>query len=170
MKLNIGLIFLLAVPFCCNAQSAPQNISPAQLQALIDLPIQQHNKQRETYKASLKPAYERQTASGEDCKTEAAQGQQPYNIYLGKVEERADDDYAIFYNNLQLLCLSQDQLRTLQASEKAWRAYLETMAAATHASWPEGTGAPGFATEVHIVLVRNRMRELHKVYGLNISQ
>jgi hypothetical protein len=36
--------------------------------------------------------------------------------------------------------------------------------------WPNGTGAPGFAGEVHLSLVRDHMRELHEIYGLNIAQ
>ena len=35
---------------------------------------------------------------------------------------------------------------------------------------PDGTGAPGFAAEVYLSLVRNHMRELNEIYGQNISQ
>ena len=104
------------------------------------------------------------------CKAESKPGQQPYNICIGQAEERADNDFAIFYNNLQMLCHDQDQLATLQASEKAWQIYRDTIVKATHGSWPNGTGAPGFAGEVHLSLVRDHMRELHEIYGLNIAQ
>jgi uncharacterized protein YecT (DUF1311 family) len=110
------------------------------------------------------------TISGKDCEVEAKLGQQPYNICMGEADEQADRDYATFYNNLQLLCHDQDQLRTLQSSEKAWQTYRDAMAKATDSSWPEGTGAPGFAGEVRLLLLRNRMRELYKIYGLNITQ
>jgi hypothetical protein len=41
---------------------------------------------------------------------------------------------------------------------------------ATNAAWPSGTGAPGFAGEVYLRLVRDRMKELYEIHGLNISQ
>jgi hypothetical protein len=41
--------------------------------------------------------------SDKACEVEANQGQQPYNICMGKAEEQIDEDYASFYNNLQLL-------------------------------------------------------------------
>ena len=171
MKLSPGIIFLLAVPICCNAQTTPENISPARLQAIIDLPLNKAVEQRAIYKVPLKSAYERQmTMSHEDCEAEVSQGQQPYNICMGKANEQTDRDYATFYNNLQLLCHDQDQLRTLQSSEQAWRMYRDAMGKATYASWPEGTGAPGFAGEVSLLLMRNRMRELYKIYGLNVTQ
>jgi uncharacterized protein YecT (DUF1311 family) len=108
--------------------------------------------------------------SDKACEVEANQGQQPYNICMGKAEEQIDEDYASFYNNLQLLCHDQEQLRTLQSSEKVWLTYLDAMEKATQASWSEGTGASGFASEVHLLLMRNRMRELYKIYSLNIAQ
>jgi hypothetical protein len=58
----------------------------------------------------------------------------------------------------------------MQASEKAWKMYKESALRATHASWPDGSGASGFAAEVYLSLVRDRMRELDKIYGLNIAQ
>lgn len=171
MKLSLVVIFLLAVPALCNAQSTPENISPSRLQAIIDLPLNEAIKQREIYKAPLKSAFERQMAmSDKDCEAEAKRGQQPYNICIGKAEEQTDNDYSSFYNNLQLLCHDQDQLRTLQSSELAWQTYRDAMGTATHASWSEGSGASGFAGEVHLLLLRNRMRELYKIYGLNVAQ
>jgi uncharacterized protein YecT (DUF1311 family) len=107
---------------------------------------------------------------GKDCQPESEQGQQPYNICVGQASEQADKDFAVFYNNLQLLCHDQDQLITMQASEKAWKMYKESALRATHASWPDGSGASGFAAEVYLSLVRDRMRELDKIYGLNIAQ
>jgi hypothetical protein len=164
MKLNLVVVFLLAMPAFGSAQVTPEDISPSRLQTITV-------RQRETYKEPLKSAYARQMSlSDKDCRVEMNQGQQPYNICMGRANEQSDNDYAIFYNNLQLLCHDQDQLKTLQASEKVWRTYLHAMGEATHASWPEGTGAPGFAGEVSALLVRNRMRELDKIYGLNISQ
>jgi hypothetical protein len=62
MKANLGIIFLLAVSALCNAQTMPKNISPSQLQAIIDLPPSEAVKQREIYKVPLKFAYERQMA------------------------------------------------------------------------------------------------------------
>jgi uncharacterized protein YecT (DUF1311 family) len=107
---------------------------------------------------------------GKDRQAESEQGQQPYNICMGQVSERVDTDYAIFYNNLQMLCHDQDELTTLHASEKAWKIYEDSALKATHAAWPDGTGASGFASEVYLSLVRDRMRELHEIYGLNIAQ
>jgi uncharacterized protein YecT (DUF1311 family) len=105
-----------------------------------------------------------------DCQAESQQGQQPYNICMGQAEQQADNDLALFYNNLQMLCHDLDQLTTLQASEKAWRLYRDSLITATHAAWPDGSGAPGFASQVRLSLVRDRMRELHEIYGLNIAQ
>ena len=171
MKLNLVMVFLLAVPALGSAQVAPQNISPSRLQTILGLPDDEAVRQRAVYKEPLKSAYEHQMSlSDKDCRVEMDQGQQPYNICTGRADEQARNDYAIFYNNLQLLCHDQDQLKTLQASERIWRTYLHSMGEATHASWPEGTGAPGFAGEVSLLLVRNRMRELNKIYGLNITQ
>ena len=171
MKFNLVIVFLLTVPVFGSAQVTPAHISPSRLQAILELPLNEAVRQRAMYKEPLKSAYERQMSlSDKDCRVEIDQGQQPYNICIGRANEQADNDYAIFYNNLQLLCHDQDQLKTLQASEKVWRTYLHAMGEATHASWPEGTGAPGFAGEVSALLVRDRMRELDKIYGLNISQ
>jgi uncharacterized protein YecT (DUF1311 family) len=140
------------------------------LQAIIGLPLNQAVKQRETYKGPLKSAYERQiSVEGKDCQAEI-KWQQPYNICIGRASEHAEEDYAIFYNNLQMLCHDQDQLTTLQASEKAWQMYENSAMKATRASWPDGTGAPGFAGQVNLSLVRDRMRELDEIYGLNIAQ
>ena len=165
----VAILVLLPAPICCTGQATPENISPSRLQAILDLPLSKAVDERATYKVPLKSAYQRQM-SDKDCAVEISQGQQPYNICIGKADEQADREYATFYNNLQLLCHDQDQLRTLQSSEQVWRTYREAMAKATDASWPEGTGAPGFAGEVYLLLLRNRMRELYKIYGLNISQ
>lgn len=171
MKLRLAIVFLLAVPVICNAQTTAENISPSRLQAIIDLPLGKAVQERAIYKVPLKSAYERQMAvQNKDCEAGANQGQQPYNICMGKADEKTDRDYAIFYNNLQLLCHDQDQLRTLQSSEQVWRTYRDAMEKAGNASWPGGTGASGFASEVHLLLVRNRMRELYTIYGLNIAQ
>ncbi len=108
--------------------------------------------------------------TGKDCQAESQKGQQPYNICMGQACQHADEDNAIFYNNLQLLCHDQDQLTTLQAFEKAWRIYKESAIKATHAAWPDGTGASGFASQVYLSMVRDHMRELDEIYGLNIAQ
>jgi uncharacterized protein YecT (DUF1311 family) len=105
-----------------------------------------------------------------DCQTEDDRGQQQYNICMGQADEEADKDFAIFYNNLQMLCHDQDQLATLQDSEKTWKIYSESAMKAARAAWPNGTGAPGFAGQVYLSLVRDYMRELNEIYGLNISQ
>jgi uncharacterized protein YecT (DUF1311 family) len=161
MKLHLVIIFSLAVPAISSAQSVPEDISPSRLQAILGLPLNEAIKQRAIYKEPLRSAYERQISmSNKDCSVEINQGQQPYNICIGRAAEQTDNDYAIFYNNLQLLCHDQDQLKTLQDSEKVWRTYRDALEKATHASWPEGTGAPGFGGEVYLLLVRNRMREL----------
>jgi uncharacterized protein YecT (DUF1311 family) len=171
MKFKASVILLLALPAFCCAQTTTQSISPAQLQAVIGLPLNQAVKQRETYKRPLKSAYERQTSMiGKDCQAESRQGQQPYNICMGQANEQADKDFAIFYNNLQMLCNDQDQLTTLQASEKAWQMYKDSAMKAAHASWPDGTGASGFAGEVYLSLVRDHIHELDEIYGLNIAQ
>jgi uncharacterized protein YecT (DUF1311 family) len=171
MKLILGFFFLLSVPIYGHTQTTPKDISPSRLQSIIDLPLNEAIKQRAIYKVPLKSAYARQLAmSDKACEVEANQGQQPYNICMGKAEEQIDEDYASFYNNLQLLCHDQEQLRTLRSSEKVWLTYLDAMEKATQASWSEGTGASGFASEVHLLLMRNRMRELYKIYSLNIAQ
>ena len=98
------------------------DISRSQLQAVIGLPLSQAVTQRETFKEPLRSAYQRQISRiDKDCQAESQQGQQPYNICMGQVEQQADNDFALFYNNLQMLCHDQDQLTTLQASEKVWR-------------------------------------------------
>jgi uncharacterized protein YecT (DUF1311 family) len=170
MKRLILLLFAFAV-ISGQAQMGPQNISSAQLQVLLDLPLDQAIQRRNTYKGPLKAAYARQIALiGKDCQTEMAQGQQPYNICMGQADEEADRDYATFYNNLQWLCHDGEQLKTLQSSQTAWKAYQESAMNAASAAWSSGTGAPGFAGEVYLTLLRDNMRELHKIYGLNISQ
>src|SRR5690348_10231024 len=135
MKSSLGILLMLTLPICCNAQTKPENIPPSRLQAILDSP-DEGVAQRETYKVPLKSAYERQMGLSEkDCHAEADQGQQPYNICMGNAEQQADKDYATFYNNLQLLCHDQDQLKALQSSEQAWRIYLDAMEKAAHAAW-----------------------------------
>jgi uncharacterized protein YecT (DUF1311 family) len=172
MKVSWLILCSLAVPLFCRAQQHPnQDISPAQLQAVIGLPLGQAVEQREMYKAPLKAAYDRQIAmTGKDCQAESKSGQQPFNICMGQADGQADRDFAVFYRNLQMLCHSQDQLSTLQASQRAWLTYADSAMKAAHASWPDGSGAPGFAAGVYLGLVRNRMRELMEIYGLNVSQ
>jgi uncharacterized protein YecT (DUF1311 family) len=172
MNGRLGVILLLAFSAtCCHAQATPVDISRSQLQAVIGLPLSQAVTRRETFKEPLRSAYQRQISRiDKDCQDESQQGQQGYNICMGHAEQQADSDFALFYNNLQMLCHDQDQLTTLQASEKAWRLYRESVAKATHAAWAEGSGAPGFASQVQLSLVRDRMGELHEIYGLNIAQ
>jgi uncharacterized protein YecT (DUF1311 family) len=175
MNRLIICVTLLSSSMLCSGQtanqSAPQDIVPGRLQSILDLPLAQSVEQRQQYKSPLKAAYERQLALGDkDCQTESNQGQQPYNICIGKANEQADADFAVFYNNLQMLCHDQNQLATLQASQHSWQQYRDSAMKAATAAWPNGTGAPGFAGEVYLSLVRNRMKELYKIYGLNISQ
>jgi uncharacterized protein YecT (DUF1311 family) len=166
MKLSAGIFILLAMPILGNAQPTPEDISPSRLQALIDLPLNEAVKQRAMYKVPLKSAYEHQMAMADkDCEAEANEGQQPYNTCIRNSAEQTDKDYATFYNYLQLLCHDQEQLRTLQSSERAWHTFRDEMEKTAQASWSEGSGASGFAGEVHLLLVRNRMRELYKIYG-----
>jgi uncharacterized protein YecT (DUF1311 family) len=162
-------LLFLALTSSGNAQTKPHDISSKQLQTVIGLPLNQAVKQREQYKTPLRAAYKRQIdLPDKDC--DSVQGQQPYNICMGKADQQADQDFAVFYNNLQMLCHDQTQLKTLQASEEAWRVYKESTMKAASASWPNGTGASGFAGEVYLSMVRDRMRELHEICGLNISQ
>ena len=171
MKFKAAVMLVAALPVFCYAQTTTQDISPAQLRAIIDLPLNQAVQQRETYKGPLKSAYERQISMlGKDCQAEAEQGQQPYNICMGQASKQADKDHAILYNNLQMLCHDQDQLTTLHASETAWKIYEDSALKATRAAWSNGTGASGFASQVYLSLVRDRMRELDEIYGLNIAQ
>jgi hypothetical protein len=83
----LSLLVLAMRP--CNAQTSPQNISSAQLQVLLNLPLDQAVQHRNTYKELLTTAYSRQIAlDGRDCQTEAAKGQQSYNIcmvWIGRV-------------------------------------------------------------------------------------
>ncbi len=171
LRLAVFLLLVLALPAIFYGQTKPEDISLSQLQSVISLPLSQAVKQREVYKEPLKAAYERQIAMTEkDCEAESKQGQQPYNICMGKASEQADNDSAIFYNNLQMLCHDQDQLTTLQASEKVWMSYRDSVMKATHASWPDGSGASGFTSLVYLSLVRDHMSELDEIYGLNIGQ
>ncbi len=171
MKFKTAVLLVAASPVLCYAQPTTQDISSAQLQAVIDLPLDQAVQKRETYKGLLKAAYQRQVSMlGKDCEAEADQGQQPYNICMGEASKQPDEDFAIFYNNLQMLCHDQDELATLQASEKAWKMYEDSALKATQAAWSDGSGASGFYSEVYLSLVRDHMRELHKIYGLNIAQ
>jgi uncharacterized protein YecT (DUF1311 family) len=171
MKVLSLILCGLAVPLFCRGQHPPEDISPAQLQTVIGLPLRQAVERRETYKAPLKTAYDRQIAmTGKDCEAESKSGQQPYNVCMGEADVQADKDFAVFYRNLQMLCGNQEELSTLQASERAWQAYADAAMKATHANWPEGSGAPGFAAQVYLSLVRNHMRELNEIYGLNIAQ
>ena len=154
-----------------RAQNGVRNISATELQKIKGGEIGQAVKARETYKVPLNEAYVRQMGQvGKDCQKQSDQGQQTYNLCMGRAGAEADKDFALFYNNLQMLCHDQAQLATLQTSEVAWLAYEQSSMKATHASWPDGTGAPGFAGQVYLSLVRDRMRELDEIYGLNIAQ
>ncbi len=66
--------------------------------------------------------------------------------------------------------MTQDELTTLQVSHKAWLSYEESAMKAAHAAWPDGSGAPGFAAQVYLSLLRDHMRELNEIYGLNVAQ
>jgi len=170
MRCATPLLFVLAV-LPGHAQISPKNVSSAQLQALLDLPLDQAVQRRNTYKGPLRAAYSHQSALvGKDCQAEATQGQQPFNICMGHADEQAERDYSTFYDNLQMLCHDQEQLKTLQNSEENWMAYRESAMKAVHAAWPDGTGAPGFAGQVYLSLIRDYMKELHEIYDLNISQ
>ena len=171
MKFRTAVLQVAALPMFCYAQPTTQDISPAQLHAVIDLPLDQTVHKRETIKGPLKAAYQRQISMlGKDCEAEADEGQQPYNICMGHASEQADKDYAIFYNSLQMLCHDQGQLSTLQASEKAWKIYEDSALKATQAAWSDGSGASGFYGEVYLLLVRDHMRDLQEIFGLNIAQ
>ena len=167
MKLVIGSLIAITLSVFCAAQSAAQDISREQLQTIISLPLNQAVKQREPYKLPLKSAYDRQVAAiGHDCQAENKEGQQPYNVCMGTATGYADNDFAIFYKNLQMLCHDPGELTTLQSAHRAWLSYREK---ALEAARLGGTGAPGFAAGVYLSLVRDHMRELYEIYGLNIS-
>jgi uncharacterized protein YecT (DUF1311 family) len=169
MKCIALALLVLNCSCLCVAQDSARDISPSQLQSILSLPLDQAIQQREPYKVRLNDAYQKQIAlTGKDCLTE--QGQQSYNICMGTASQQGDSDLATFYNNLQMLCHTQSQLLTMQASQAAWNVYKDSTMKAAFASWPAGTGAPGFAGEVYLTLQRDRMRELHQIYALNISQ
>jgi uncharacterized protein YecT (DUF1311 family) len=169
MKFAALLTLALFMSARCNGQTSVKTVSLNELQSVIGLPLSQAVAAREVYKKPLKAALARQAGqAGTACQTAA--GQQPYNVCMGKEDEMADSDFAIFYNNLQMLCHDEDQLLTLQQSEKQWKAYSDSAMKATRAAWPDGTGAPGFAAQIYLCLVRDYMRELSEIYGLNISQ
>ena len=169
--MKIATLFSLAVILSarCNAQLSVKTVSPGELQSVNGLPLNQAVAAREVYKKRLKVAFGRQMGqAGKDC--QATSGQQPYNVCMGKADEAADRDLATFYNNLQMLCHNQDQLLTLQQSEKHWEVYSDSAMKATRAAWPSGTGASGFASQVHLSLVRDYMKQLYEIYSLNIAQ
>lgn len=169
MKCRVFVLLMFASAACSYAQTVPQNISPTQLQAVLDLPPGQAVARRETYKPPLRAAYARQMALvSKDC--EDVQGQQPYNICMGRADEQADEDFAAFYNNLQMLCHDQNQLATLQAFQATWLGYRGSAMKVTRTVWPNGTAAPGVEGRVYLSLVRNQMRLLDEIYDLNISQ
>lgn len=147
----------------------PQDIPAAQLQVILALPLGQAVQQRQLYKPPLQAALASQREpAGKTCGNAA--GQQPYNLCMGQADQQADADYAVFYNNLQLLCHSQQQLTALQASERAWLAYKASAMHAAEVSWPDGTGAPGMHGQVYLALIRQRMLLLSSIYDLNITQ
>ena len=169
-KITVWL-FLMMAAITCSAQEGKQNVAPAQLQKVLDLPLTQAVQRRILYKEPLKLVYSRQMAlAGKDCQAEAAAGQQPYNICIGAAAEEADKDYVTFYNNLQMLCHDQKELSALQSSETSWAAYRESALKAADVCWPEGTGAPGFRGQVYLSLLRDRMRELDEIFQLRITQ
>lgn len=168
-SIMVGALVAVAFPVFFRAQAKSEDISPAEVQALLNLPLSQAIKQRDTYKGPVKFAYDRQNAmTGKDCQSE--QGQQPYNVCMGEAVEQAEKDLAIFYRNLQMLCHSQDQLATLQTMDKAWLSYEESGMKAAHAAWPDGSGAPAFASHVHLSFIRDHMREMKELFALNLFQ
>ena len=169
MKLAALLTLALFMSVRCNGQTSVKTVSLNELQSVIGLPLSQAVAAREVYKKPLKAALARQAGkAGTVCQTTS--GQQPYNVCMGKEDETADSDFAIFYNNLQMLCHDQNQLLTLQQSEKQWKAYSDSTMKATRAAWPDGTAAPGVAGQVYLSLVRDYMRLLDEIFDLNISQ
>ena len=171
MKVVTAALWLFALPACCVAQAPTKDVSTAQLQAVLDLPLGQAVARREVYKVPLKAAYERQMALvGKDCTAASDQGQQPYNICMGHEGVQADADFASFYDNLQMLCHDQAQLSGMQTSERVWEKYRDSAMESARAAWANGTGAPGFSGEVYLNLVRDRMRELREIFGLNVAQ
>ena len=169
MKFAALLALALFMSARCNGQTSVKTVSLNELQSVIGLPLSQAVAAREVYKKPLKAALARQAGqAGNACRTAA--GQQPYNVCMGKEDEMADSDFAIFYNNLQMLCHNQAELETLQQSEKQWKVYSDSTMKATRAAWPDGTAAPGVAAQVYLSLVRDYMRQLNEIYDLNISQ
>jgi uncharacterized protein YecT (DUF1311 family) len=167
----LPVLLIMAAALSGAAQTAQQDVHPSQLKALLDQPLEQAVQKRNLYKEPLRAAYARQSALvGKDCAVEADHGQQPFNICIGLADEQARKDYAIFYNNLQMLCNSQDQLIALQMSEASWISYRENAMKAANVSWPDGTASPGVVGRVYLSLLRDRMNELYETYDLNISQ
>ena len=169
MKTAASLCFALVMCCNCRAQMSVKTVSISELQSINGLPLDKAVAARQAFKKPLQAAYARQIEqAGKDCQADS--GQQPYNVCMGNASVVADSDFAIFYNNLQMLCHDQEQLTTLQDSEKRWKAYSESAMNAAHAAWSNGTGASGFAGQVYLSLIRGHMRELDEIYGLNISQ
>jgi uncharacterized protein YecT (DUF1311 family) len=167
----LGFLLIAMASTCVTAQTEPHDITPAQLRAITALPSTEAIHQRQLHKAPLRAAYERQIASEDkDCLAEARQGQQPYNICMGRAEDRANQDFAEFYEHLQRLCWNESQLSALQSSERSWKRYEINAIHAAEVNWSDGTGRSGFLSQVHLSLLRDRMKELYQVYGLNIAQ
>jgi len=168
MKIAVVLLCPVTV-LSCAAQTGQQDIRPAQLQALLNLPLEQADQKRNIYKTPLKVAYSRQTSrAGKDCQSESVQ--LPFTICIGQADEQAETDYSIFYNNLQMLCHGQDELLALQMSEASRVSYRENTMKTAQVRWPSGTAASGVVGRVYLSLVRDRMNELYEIYDLNISQ
>ncbi len=163
--------FCFALIMCCNchAQTSVKTVSLSELESINGLPLDKAVAARQVFKKPLQAAYARQIEqAGKDCQPDS--GQQPYNVCIGKASVVADSDFAVFYNNLQMLCHDQEQLVTLQDSEKRWAAYRDSAMNAAHAACLNGTGASSFASQVYLSLIRGHMRELDEIYGLDISQ
>ncbi len=167
MKSFAAALWWLAASSLCGAQIVERDISASELTAITGLPLEQAVQKRELYKAPLKAALKRQMNQiGKDC--QAIEGQQPYNICMGKADQQADADLVIFYDNLPMLCYNQSELSALQRCEQVWQEYRRS---AMHAAnWPEGTAGPGIRGLVDLSLIRSHIQVLVEIYDLNISQ
>jgi Lysozyme inhibitor LprI len=143
---------------------------------------------RQQLRAQAKAAFDAEAAreKGGDCRE--AQNTQEFNTCFGDAVTIADQHLEAYEEALEAILALHDPdqpstpsvgiagpVQTPQQDatefdhlEQLWHTYLDAASTAAFHQFDGGTGGPSFGLETHLRLVRNHLRELNTLYGIEL--
>jgi hypothetical protein len=152
---------------------------------------QQFDLQRNLLRAQAKEAIDAEIARDKAGDCPGAHTDYDFNTCFGEAVARADQHLKTFEDALGAILALYETLDSSPPGppapgiggpkrtsvqdaeefshlEKLWHTYLDAASAAASHQFDGETGAPSFELETHLRLVRNHMRELNMLYGIEL--